>query len=121
MAKKRTKAGQKSADGKKLNKRVMGFALDPLLIVRLDSLAKRSRLTRSALVERLLRDSLDQAESFIQFISDPIGGRAIVEAFGRPEVIRCFARALNEEIDPKQLKLFTDAIEHMSKKAEQSK
>lgn len=85
----------------------------PSLIKRVDGIAKRWRLTRSETIERLCEDSVDQADTFLRFISDPIAGKAFIEAFGRPEVLHSLARAMEAEADPAQLRLFISAIETM--------
>lgn len=66
---------------------------------RLDAVAEATGETRSAVVERLVRNGLDDAEHFLKRFENPV----IREAWGilaSPRVLRALAAAAGEEVTP---------------------
>lgn len=92
------------------------MSLKPSLVKRIDTVAKRWRMTRSQTVERLCEDSVDQADTFLRFIQDPVAGRAFMEAFGRPDVMKALVNAMQGEVDDKGMRLFVETVEKMALK-----
>jgi hypothetical protein len=77
-------------------------------------LAKAQRVTRSQLVERLLRDALDPEEMAVKAFTNPQIMTAFGRAFSAPGVLRQMVEVLGEELQPEQLELFQNAMEELA-------
>lgn len=76
--------------------------MDEELMRRLDAVAEATSDTRSAIVERLVRNGLDDAERFLKRFENPV----LREAWGvltSPGVLKALAAAAGEELTPEQL------------------
>jgi predicted transcriptional regulator len=98
--------------GKKKRRRVMMSAtVDPDLLIRLEAVADALSLNRSQMLEQLVRDGIEEQETYARALSNPLIARALGLAIGQPGVLKAMAAAMGEELQPEQLDLFKRAIE----------
>jgi hypothetical protein len=81
------------------------------LVRRIDALAAAQRQTRAAVMERLLLDSLDQAELSVRALTDPLIGPALAGALAKPGVLRALMATLREDLKPEQMQMFGNALQ----------
>lgn len=88
-------------------------SIDGDVIARVDRLAKAERRSRSATMEALLKDGLDQTEATVHAFANPVLRDAFIKAFAQPEVVRQFAAVMGQEVSEDQLRLFQAGIEQL--------
>lgn len=84
------------------------------LVKRLDRIAKAAGQSRSAMIERLIRDGVDDAETAVQAFTDPLLLQAFAGAFGNRDVLKAMASAVHEEMTDSQLDLFVDRLKGLA-------
>lgn len=99
----------------------VSFSMSPSLVKRLDRLAKAMGKSRSAYLEGLVRDCIEEEESGVKMLTDPVMGPALLKAFGNRDVLRGLVRALGEDLTDSQLDLFASQMERMTGKKKGSK
>ena len=97
--------------GKKKRRRlVIAVTVDPELLLRLDAVAEALSLNRSQMLEQLVRDGIEEQETYARALSNPLIAKAFGAAITQPGVLRAMAAAMGEELQPEQLKLFERAM-----------
>lgn len=99
------------------NKKVTGFSLDPDVVRRVAALAKAQGVTRSQLVNRLLREALDPEEMMVKAFTNPQIASAFGRAFSAPGMLRQMVEVLGEELRPEQLELFEQVMKDVGARA----
>lgn len=88
-------------------KRRITLTLDPALVKRVDRMAKATRESRSAVVEDLLRDGLEDQEMFVKAMGNPLLRESLGRAFASKDVLRQMAAVIGDDLGDDQLELFT--------------
>lgn len=96
------------------------MTIDQALLRRLDQVAKHKRVTRSAEIERAVRDHLDGTEMMVKAFANTELREAFIRAFSAPEVVRQFASVMQEDVSDEQLRLFSEAMERLAKRKKTS-
>ncbi len=98
-------------------KRVVGVCLSPGVIRRLDRLAKAVGMSRSSYLEKLVIDVLSETEMSVRVMTDPKILGPLVEVLAKPEWVRSMATAMGEQLSDRQLDLFAQGMQQLSKNA----
>jgi hypothetical protein len=91
-------------------KQRLSIILDEDLVKRLDQTASALGLSRSALIQQLCDDGLQEVEVSAKVLSDPVVSGAMLSALTQPGVIRSMMGVMREELTSEQLDLFGKAI-----------
>jgi len=84
--------------------------VDIPLMARIDKLAAAVGQSRSAWIEARLRDAIEDEETSVKALTDPVVGPALLNMFKDRDVLRGLARVVQEELQPEQLRLFADRV-----------
>jgi hypothetical protein len=85
------------------------LTLDPAVLSRIDQVAQARDESRSATIERVLRNGVAEEERVLDTIGEGVEGRIIAFLLQSPQALTMLAKAVGEELDPEQLaKLKTD-------------
>jgi hypothetical protein len=95
------------------DKRIISFLAPGHLVKRIDGIAAAQNASRSAVIERLLIDSLNEQEDWIRMATDPVVAPAIFGALSQPGVLRAMSAAMREQLSDDQLDLFSKAMHTM--------
>lgn len=87
------------------------ISCDPDLIKKLDRLADAFGKSRSQVVVECIEDSIGQQELASKVLRNPLLTQTLFKGLANPEVIRGMMRAMGQEADPKQLRMFQDAVQ----------
>ena len=90
--------------------RLISLRLPADLLTRVDQIAGAKGESRTASIERLIRDGIDDEENFVRMATDPVVGPAIFGAFAKPEVVRALMQALRQDLTDEQLDLFQRGV-----------
>ena len=99
----------------------LSITLDAEVTKRVDRLAKATRSNRSAVLEALVIDALNQNEAAIKASADPVVMGAFMRAMTEPGVIRGVAEVLRHDLSDEQLKLFTEAAQAVGRVGQRRK
>jgi predicted transcriptional regulator len=102
--------------GKRLVKRgrpTVTVTLEKHLLKRVDSVARALALSRSRLLEQLVRDGIEEQETWARALANPLIAKALGLAIGQPGVLKAMAEAMGEELRPEQMELFKQAMQHV--------
>jgi hypothetical protein len=80
------------------------------LLETIDSLADAQNLTRSQFIERQVRNGIEQEKTTVAMLANPELAKLVSKAFGTPEALRSFGKAMQEEVTEKHLELFNRGI-----------
>lgn len=94
-------------------KSVITASIDTEIIHRLDAIAAAQRLSRSTLIERLIRDGIEGEEIMVKAFANPLLRDTFVKMFGNKQVLKQMAGVLVDEgeVNADQLRLFGEAME----------
>jgi hypothetical protein len=90
------------------------LSMKPELVQRLDNLADAQSLSRSQLVEQFIMRQLEQEEQNVKVLANPAVMRAMMQAFSDPAVLKGFAAAVGEQLEPQQLELFHRSLTNIN-------
>lgn len=96
------------------SKTKLSITIDPQILRRVERIAKAAGQSRSAMIERLIRDGVDDAETAVQAFTDPLLLQAFAGAFGNRDVLKAMASAVHEEMTDSQLDLFVDRLKGLA-------
>lgn len=96
------------------------ISIDPALVVELDGLADAQRISRSMLIERVLRDHIESEKLNVKVAGNPVVMAAMMQAFSRPDVVKAIVAAVGEDLRDDQLELFHRALADTHDKARQA-
>ena len=85
--------------------------IDEELLERIDQVSKATRENRSALIERLLRESVTEEEMMM----DPRFRDLFVRAVASPEVVESLAGVLEKVLDERQFEAVAGKLHRMRK------
>lgn len=74
-------------------------ALERVLIERVDEVAKAAGISRSAMLRQMIKESIDEADTFVQVMQSPGIYRALKGVFTDPEVAGLVAESLRAGSD----------------------
>lgn len=96
-------------------RRVFSIALDPEKIARLDDLADARGISRSRLIEQYIDEAMQEDETTVRVLSDPVLLRGFAQAFKDKGMIRRLLDVVSGEgADPDQLHLFQQSLQHVA-------
>lgn len=85
------------------------LTLDPTVLSRIDQVAQARDESRSATIERILRNGVAEEERLLESIGEGVEGRIIAFLLQSPQALSVLAKAVGDELDQEQLaKLKTD-------------
>jgi hypothetical protein len=87
-------------------KQVLSIAIDPALVARVDELADAVNQSRSAFIERVVRQAVDEEGDAIRAFQHSVLGPVLVQAFSSREVLKSLAEVIDGDLDDEQLLLF---------------
>lgn len=102
------------------HKHRISITIDGEIVKRVGRLAKASNRSRSAMIEQLIRDGVEDAEMTVQAFTDPVLLQAFAGAFGNRDVLKAMASAVHEEMTDVQLDLFVDRLKGLARDAGKS-
>ena len=91
-------------------KQIVSLSLNSELMKRVENLADSKGMSRSALIEDLIENGIDQEEIAVAAFTNPVVRDALMKSFARPEVIKALIKGIGDE-DPKQLELFNQGLQ----------
>lgn len=97
------------------------MVLEPDLIPKLDGLARAQGLSRSALLNRMIREYIEREGQAIALLSNPALAKVFAQAFGQPGVLDQLAAAIGDKLDSEQLELFHRSLRDSAQIASQAK
>jgi len=77
--------------------------LDEGLIAQYDELAELRQESRSAVIERVLRNGLEDERRFLRVMGNPIAGRLIEKILASPKLAEMIGRVVQEQVSPEEL------------------
>jgi len=80
----------------------ISIKLEASLLDRVDQLAEEDGVTRTAVIERAIRQNLPRQEEFNKSLENPLV-RAVHEQLSRPAVLKIIAKLANEELTDEHL------------------
>jgi hypothetical protein len=94
-------------------KKQCSLTLPRWLVDRIDELADREALSRSAVVEGLCTDALGSDAAMTAMTANPIVWQAFMKSFASPGVVAAMVEAFkgDADVDPHQLEIFADAMQ----------
>lgn len=95
-------------------KQKITMSVDIALVARIDKLAAAVGQSRSAWIEALLREAIEDEETSVKALTDPVVGPALLNMFKDRDVLRGLARVMSEELRPDQLQLFADRVSKLA-------
>lgn len=90
------------------------ISIDPDVWKRLERVAKASQRSRSAMVEQLLRDGLDDAETAVKAFTNPVILEAFGQVFADRSVLRAMTEAVKSDMTSEQLDLFVQGVKGLA-------
>ena len=79
------------------------LTIDPGILARIDAVATARHESRSAAVERILRNGVENEEEMLETIGQGIEGRIIAHLLRSPHTLKKLAKAVGEELTPEKL------------------
>ena len=86
------------------------LTLDAAVVKRVDRVARSTKQSRSAVVEGLLRDGVDDQELFVKAMTDPTLRATFGQIFGSRDFLRQMVNVMGQDVSEDQLKLFGEAM-----------
>ena len=80
----------------------VSVSLQASTLKRVDQVSKKNGTSRSALIDSLLLDALDEAEALTKVMSDQHVMKVMMQAMTQPGVMRAITASLSMELDDKQ-------------------
>jgi len=77
--------------------------LEADLIAQYDELAEVRQESRSAVIERVLRNGLEDERRFLRVMGSPVTGQLIEKILTSPKLAEMIGRVVQEEVSPEQL------------------
>jgi len=97
------------------NKARFSITVDPRVMRRVDRLAKAMNRSRSATIEKLLNDGVEDTEMFVKAMTNPVLVEAFGKAFASRDVMRTMAATIGQELSDDQMQLFTKAMSRIGR------
>lgn len=88
------------------------------MLKKLDRLAKAFGVSRSVMIERTLREALEDTELSVAALTDPVVSGALVQMMSNRDVLRTLAKAFGEGASEQQLELFASRFGKLAEQAE---
>lgn len=82
------------------------FSVDPDLLKQVDDLADAQSLSRSQLLEKWMKQAVEQEKQAAAVLSNPVLLEGFAKAFSAPGILKEMAKALGDELSDEQLELF---------------
>jgi predicted transcriptional regulator len=99
-------------------KDVLTVRVDQSIIARIDALAQATGETRSAIVERVLRQSLGEYESWVESFANPLVREVFAGIFENPTVLKILAPMVTgEKISPQHAKELARKVARLRQRA----
>lgn len=90
------------------------ISLDPDLIAQVDRIADYRGETRTAVIERAIRNALPGEERFIGILSNPLARAAFERVVGSPRFMEVIASIVSEDLAPGEAQAMADAVPRLS-------
>ena len=87
-------------------KKVISFSIDALLADQLEKLAEAQRVSRSALVEGMIRSGMDSERMSIRALANPVLKDVLLKVLQSPGVLKEMARAMVDPLSGEQIAEF---------------
>lgn len=89
----------------------IAITIDTHVLRDVDKVAKAEGRTRSALIERCIRDSLGESLNLVKALTNPVLAEALGRAFGDPNVMREMFKVMGEKVSSNQIKTMNKAVD----------
>jgi metal-responsive CopG/Arc/MetJ family transcriptional regulator len=96
------------------NKTIISFSLDTELVKRIDDLADAKGMSRSRLVEAMLRDGIGDEHLMVKAAQSPVLMQALMKAFGSPEVLKQMAKVMGTKMSDTEVLEFQQGMHLMN-------
>ncbi len=104
------------------NKEKISISIEADLLRRLDAVCEARGDSRSAVIERILRDEMPEEESFLQGMEDPMSRALIATLIRSPAVLKVIATVAGKAISDADLKRVQErAPEHFRRGKERER
>ena len=84
-------------------KKPITVTIDPEVLARVDRVAELRGESRSATIERITRNGIDDEEKFLDVMGGPVAGRVITALLGNPKLHGMLAKFVQEEMTAEQI------------------
>jgi len=99
-----------------MTKARISLTIDDRLLERVDKLAQDRHITRSALIERLLRESVTEEE----MLGNPLIRQMVSAAIGSPAVLRSLSRQFENILNDEQVGPILDRLRELHRMAQRN-
>ena len=106
------------ATQKKPGRQIVTLSIPADVCERLDAVAGVRGMSRSKLVQTFIADGLGQEEAVVNVLTNPLLIDFFRKAFTTPGIVKQMAKAVGEEVDAGQLKLFGEMMDAASDAAQ---
>src|SRR5690349_7950213 len=89
----------------------VSITLTPATARRVDRLGKMAGVGRSAMIEQLVVDSIEQTENVVKAATDPVLMNALAKVLTEPGMLGAMMSSLRTEVGDDQLQLFKQYME----------
>lgn len=96
------------------SKQIISLSIDAPLMERVNMLADAKGLSRSAMIERLIEEAIEQEEMATAAFANPVVAQAIMQAFMNPKVAKEVAKSMVGGSSPAQMEMFHRGIQLMN-------
>lgn len=79
------------------------LTIDPAVLARIDTVAQARHESRSATVERILRNGVEEEQHLLETIGQGIEGRVLAYLLQSPKALQRIAQVIGAEITPDKL------------------
>lgn len=90
------------------------ISLDPDLIAHVDHIAQIRDETRTAVIERAIRNALPEEEKFLRLLSNPVARAVYDKVLSSPRLLEVIAAAVHEDLAPGEVEALKAAQPRMS-------
>lgn len=90
-------------------KQAIAITMDVELIERIDAVAEAREDSRSAVIERMARNSIGGEEDLVGYLANPVMREIVTRLMGSPKIMNAVAALVGEEVSEDQLKRMAEA------------
>ncbi|MEI8196437.1 MAG: hypothetical protein WCI73_11050 [Phycisphaerae bacterium] len=99
----------------------VSVAIDDELLRRLDRIRDISRESRSQILDRMIRESIEGAEQFANMLANPKVREEMVKVFANPQIMQSFALAMGDKPSAVTSQKMVEAVESIGQTTEKIK
>lgn len=90
------------------------ISLDPDLIAQVDRIAEIRGETRTAVIERAIRNALPEEERFLRLLANPVARAVFDKVMSSPRLMEAIAAAVHEDLEPGEVEALRAAQPRLS-------